>query len=225
MISFDILRLVPKFILNDKNGYAIAMAIKAGMQYFLDTAQTGLDTVLYVDEMPEWRLDEMAWELDCLYDHSAPAEIKREWIKNALPLYSIWGTKESVIRYISGYFGSASVEENWQYSGLPFHFRVMVEGEWTPENEAWARKALAAAKNVRSVLDSMRIGSKCDIAIKADGKVLARFPYPMTGEQNWAGRWPQENIKGVLGETDNPAVQADDTYAMILYKLCGQDEI
>ena len=136
---------------------------------------------------------------------------------------------------------------------------MTVEGEWTPENEAWARKAIAAAKNVRSVLDSLRIGAKCHIGIVAEGKVLARFTYPLTGAENWAGRWPQESTKGVLdesgraglaadavgypfpyemtgtqpeistagvlGEIDIPAAHAEDTYARILYKLCGQDEI
>ena len=94
MISkFDLIRTVPKFILRDRNGFAMARAIEAALKYFLEKSQEGLDTLQNVDKMPEWRLDEMAWEMNCLYDETAQEEVKREWIRNAIPLYSIWGTK------------------------------------------------------------------------------------------------------------------------------------
>lgn len=259
MFTFDVTKHVPRFLLEDKNGYALAKAIEAGIQIMNDTIQQGVNCIYDYDTMPEWRLDELAWETNCLYDYNADIATKRQWIKNAIPLYRLFGTPRAVYQYIASYFGGMDLEENWQYDGQPYHFRVTVEGEWTPENEAWARKAIAAAKNVRSVLDSLRIGAKCHIGIVAEGKVLARFTYPLTGAENWAGRWPQENTKGVLdesgkaglaadavgypfpyemtgtqpeistagvlGEIDIPAAHAEDTYARILYKLCGQDEI
>lgn len=225
MFTFDVTRHVPRFILQDKNGYAVAKAIEAAVQIMNDTIQQGVDCVLNYDTMPEWRLDELAWETNCLYDYNADLETKRRWIKNAIPLYRLFGTPQAVYQYIGSYFGAVDLEENWQYGGDPYHFRVTVEGEWTPENEAWARKAIGTAKNVRSVLDSLRIGSKCKIGIIATGEVLARFGYPLTGTENWAGRWPQENTLGIVGENDIQAAQAEDTYARILYKMCGADEI
>jgi len=259
MFTFDVTRNVPRFLLQDKNGYAVAKAIEAGIQTMNDTVNQGVHCIYDYDTMPEWRLDELAWETNCLYDYNADIATKRQWIKNAIPLYRLFGTPQAVYQYIASYFGGMDLEENWQYNGSAYHFRVTVEGEWTPENEAWARKAIAAAKNVRSVLDSLRIGAKCHIGIVAEGKVLARFTYPLTGAENWAGRWPQENTKGVLdesgraglaadavaypfpyemtgtqpeistagvlGEIDIPAAHAEDTYARILYKMCGQDEI
>lgn len=298
MFTFDVTRHVPRFILQDKNGYAVAKAIEAAVQIMNDTIQQGVDCVLNYDTMTEWRLDELAWETNCLYDYNADLETKRQWIKNAIPLYRLFGTPQAVYQYIGSYFGAVDLEENWQYGGDPYHFRVTVEGEWTPENEAWARKAIGTAKNVRSVLDSLRIGSKCKIGIVATGEVLARFGYPLTGAENWAGRWPQENTIGIIdesmkagigaeaeghrfpypmtgtrpeintlgavgeakagmrgdaaaypfgytmtsegvqagtipqentlgivGENDIQAAQAEDTYARILYKMCGADEI
>jgi len=259
MLTFDIARLFPRFLLNDKNGYAMAKAIEAGLKYFLEKCQDGLDCVQNVDKMPEWRLDEMAWELNCLYDYHADIESKRKWIRDAIPLFASYGTVSAIYNFLTGYFDGIEVEEFWQYNGNPFHFRVTVEGEWTPENEAWARRAIAESKNVRSVLDGLNIGCHSFIGLTAEGKVLSRFAYPLTGAENWAGRWPQENTQGVLDESARagveasdaavrfpypmagttpeintigafdgsviPSAQAEDTYAMILYKLCGQDEI
>lgn len=85
MFQFDIQKWIPKFIWNDRNGHALAMAINAGLQMLNDSAAEGLKLINDYDDMPEWRLDELAWETNCLYDYNAPIETKRQWIKNALP--------------------------------------------------------------------------------------------------------------------------------------------
>ncbi|MBQ8708527.1 MAG: phage tail protein [Succinivibrionaceae bacterium] len=197
MIRFDLNRLYPKFILQDKNGYAIAKALEAGLKYFLDRCQEGLDCVLDPDKMPEWRLDEMAWELNSLYDYTADVASKRKWIKDAIPLYSIWGTPQSVVDYLSGYFDAVELEEFWQYGGDPYHFRVTLTGEWTAENEAWARRAINTAKNVRSVMDTLAAGAGAFIEVRAEQDAYWRFPYPMTGTLE-AGTWQQENTIGII---------------------------
>ncbi len=299
MFTFTIERYVPEFILADKNGYALAKAIETGMQLAIGIIDEGVKCIYDYDSMPEWRLDELAWETNCLYDYHADVETKRNWIRNAIPLYRLFGTQAAIYNYVGSYFDSIEVEEGWQYEGNPFHFRVTVDGEWTPENEVWARKAIEQAKNVRSVLDALAIGSKSFIGLTAEGEVLGRFAYPLTGPSNYAGRWPQENYIGVLDTSarmgaegrakgyqfpypaagtrpeintlgvldkggraaiaadaagyrfDYPvtsenlnagtvpqvntigvlsanniqSAQAEDTYATILYKLCGQDEI
>lgn len=197
MIKFDLTRLWPKFILRDKNGYAMAKALEAGLKYFLDRCQEGLDCVLDPDKMPEWRLDQMAWELNSLYDYTATVEAKREWIKNAIPLYSIWGTPQSMVDYLSGYFDAVELEEYWQYNGDPYHFRVTLTGVWTAENEAWARRAIETAKNVRSVMDTLAAGSGATILVSGAIDGVYRFTYPMTGMLE-AGTWPQESVIGIV---------------------------
>lgn len=221
MFTFRAEQWVPQFILNDKNGYALAKAIEAAVQYMNDKVQQGFDCLTNFDKMPEWRLDELAWETNCLYDYSADVETKRRWIKNAIPLYRLYGTPQAVYQYIGSYFDDIDLEENWIYDGDPFHFRVTVDGEWTPENEAWARRAIATAKNVRSVLDSLRIGQKCLIGIAAEGKVYARFAYPLTGAENWAGRWPLEAILGRIDETGAAAVEAEARGQSFPYPMAG----
>ena len=155
MFTFQVERYVPKFLLNDKNGYALAKAIEAAMQIVNDTIYDGLNNVFDYDTMPEWRLDELAWEYDLVYDFGADTDTKRQWIKNAVRFYRIHGTPAGIIQYLQAKFDSVVLEEYWQYSGDPYHFRVIVDGEWTDENDEWAKKSVAMVKNVRSVLDNI----------------------------------------------------------------------
>ncbi len=152
MLEVDITRLVPKFILNDRNGYAVAKALEAGMAYMLKTLQAGVQTLTDVESMPEWRLDEMAWELGCPYDYNGTVENKRRWISNAVPYYSVLGTPKSIINYLEGYFDEVTV-----VPGAPYHFGVNVAGELDEEKEAWLRYAVERVKNVRSVFDGVGI--------------------------------------------------------------------
>ena len=154
MMDFDIRRLVPRFLMEDKNGYAMAKAIEAGLKDFLTVAQGGLNTWGNVEKMPEWRLDELSWEYNIPYDYTAEISVKREWIRNVLELSRLYGTPEGITRYMNGYFEDAELQENWEYDGEPFHFRMNFPGSWTPEKVAWATKAIQTVKNVRSVLDS-----------------------------------------------------------------------
>ena len=193
MFTFDIQKWVPKFILNDRNGYALARAIEVGLQIMNESITEGVKLINNYDSMPDWRLDELAWETNCLYDYNAPVETKRQWIKNVLPLYELYGTPMAIYQYIGSYFDKIDLQENWEYGGEPYHFRVTVEGDWTPENEAWARKAIDTAKNARSALDSLRTGRTCCVVLKEESNAsLYNLYYPMTGEV-FAGMFPKPN--------------------------------
>lgn len=159
-ITFDISSLVPKYLMADRNGRAVARAIERAFQYVAEKAERGLEIIQDVDKMPEWRLDEMAWELNCLYEYSADIEQKREWIRNAVPYYTIYGTPEIVKQYVQAMFDSLDVQEWFDYEesdGAPYHFRVLVKGAYTAEKAEWIQKAIQKSKNVRSVLDEVRI--------------------------------------------------------------------
>lgn len=206
-ITFDIKRLVPKYIYNDKNGYALSKAIERAFQYVADRVEEGLAILQDPDKMPEWRLDELAEDYNILYDYNADIEVKRDWVKNAIPYYRIYGTPEAIVQYLTGYFNEVELEEWFEYGGDPFYFRLTVDGTWTPENEAWATKAIERAKNVRSVLDDLRIGCRASIAMVATGEIKERFRYPSAGELV-AGEYPAENIMVEIDETPSAAIDA-----------------
>lgn len=153
MFTFEIERFLPKFILADKNGYALAKAIEAAVAYMNEKINEGANLISDYETMPEWRLDELAWEYNIPYDYSADVEIKRSWVSNVQSLSRLYGTPEGIRQYMAGYFEDATIEESWEYGGDPYHFRVIFPDSWTPEKVAWATKAIGIIKNVRSVLD------------------------------------------------------------------------
>ena len=159
MFTFKAEQWVPQFILNDKNGYALAKAIEAAVQYMNDRVQQGFDCLTNVGKMPEWRLDEMAWEFDLLYDYNAEIATKRDWITNAVQFYKLYGTAGGIIKYLEAVFDNVDLEEWFEYGGDPFHFRVTVSGEWSDEVDDWTKKAVARVQNVRSVLDTIIFNS------------------------------------------------------------------
>lgn len=154
-IDFDIQHLVPAFLYRDKNGHALSKAIEAGMKYAARCVEEGIALTTDPSAMPEWRLDEMAWEYNILYDYNADIETKREWIANAVQFYSLYGTPAGVERYLQAMFDSANVEEWQDYGGDPYHFRVTVTGVYSEASDEWARRSVENVKNVRSVLDAI----------------------------------------------------------------------
>ena len=53
----------------------------------------------------------------------------------------------------------------------------------------------------------------------------ANFRYAMTREKLLSGTVPQENMMGVSEKGDIQVASADDLYAVITYKMCGEDGI
>lgn len=158
MFTFKCEQWVPQFILNDKNGYALAKAIEAAMQYMNDKVQQGVDCLMDCDTMPEWRLDELAWETSCYYDYNAPLETKREMIRNSAQNMYRAGTPYAVEKAISAIYPGSFVQEAGEYPTSPFHFRVMAslnEETVSSERDRQTREAIAYFKNVRSVLDGI----------------------------------------------------------------------
>lgn len=198
MSNIQIGNLIPAFIMADRNGYALAKGMEKLLQIMDDKVHEALEAFSNPDAMPEWRLDELAWETNCLYDYTAPVEVKRRWIRDALPLTAALGTPQAIYNYLNGYFDSVELEENWQYGGEPFHFRVTVSGEWNETNEAWMLRAIESAKNVRSVLDSAAAGSSIAIGVKAECEAI-RFVYAMSGDAE-CGTLPDEAVQTIHGD-------------------------
>lgn len=221
MFTIDITQFIPEYLLADKNGYALAKAIETALNRMNAIVQQGVNCIADYDTMPEWRLDELAWETNCLYDYNADIEAKRQWIKNAIPYYRLFGTPHAVQTFITGYFDDVELEEFWLYDGSPFHFRVTLSGEWTDDREAWARKAIAAAKNVRSVMDTLAAGASAVIHIDAAETPYARFSYPMTSDSMRTGTWPQANTIGIADDDNTIRVDAAAEGFRFPYTLAG----
>lgn len=153
--DFDIMKAVPKFILADKNGFAMAKAIEAGLNYLNRKAAEAVKLITDVDTMPEWRLDELAWEYNIPYEYTASIDYKRNWIKNVYQLYAMCGTKEGIIQALETANVSAEVAEWPEYGGSPYHFRVKLTQPAGTQQVQWAEKIIDEMKPARSVLDRL----------------------------------------------------------------------
>lgn len=179
MIEFNIEELTPHFILQDRNGYALAKAIEAGLKYFLERVGDGLAIIDDISKMPEWRLDEMAWELGATwYDYGADIETKRTVISGAEEFYNRLGTAEAVQRIINDVYGEGTVQEWFEYDvpGEPYHYSVSTTNNSAIfENRAKFLALLEQVANVRSVLDNVyyygRERAKTYAGAKAAGEV------------------------------------------------------
>lgn len=168
LIEYDKSAIFPRFLLEDREGFAMASAIAAGIDYFLTVAKGALDVWGDVDTMPEWRLDELAWEYDIIYDAFADVETKRAWIRDAVMLSKQTGTKAGIVKLLEAKFDTAYVQEWFEYSpvGDPFHFKVGVTGEYSEDEQSWVQRVIEKAQNVRSVLDGIEFnGGASDIEL------------------------------------------------------------
>lgn len=157
---------VPRFIREDRNGYALMRAIGWAMGQFMDAVAHADMCLTDVENMPQWALDEYAacrgirW-----YDADAALATKRMWIRDYDKMHSCVGTREAIEHLMRGVYENCAVEEWSEYGGEPYHFRVRVYGEYDAELEKWARAAIAIVKNCRSMLDSFAYGTDTKLRI------------------------------------------------------------
>ena len=175
MIEYRLNEIFPRFLLADRNGLAMAKAISAALDYFLERCEAGLTILQDVERMPEWRLDELAWELNCLYDYGADIEVKRGWIRDAYKNYRLHGTAEGVRQYLRTYFDECAIFEWFEFEGgEPGQFNIEVSGDNTTENENWIRQAVERAKNIRSTLNTITFnGGNVEVPVNLSAKVFA----------------------------------------------------
>lgn len=155
MFKADVSKTVPWFIRNDKNGRALAKALEAGAQMMNDVVAQGVGCIVDYDGMPEWRLDELAWETNCLYDYNAGIDEKRKWIKSATPWYQAYGTPLAVKWLISVALGGGELLEWFEYGGEPYHFKIVAASGMDEGMDEYFYKMLLKVKNVRSQLDGI----------------------------------------------------------------------
>lgn len=159
MITYDIKTIVPAFIRNDHNGNAMMKAIDRCLKIFCDVCLDGIECVTDIDKMPEWRLNEYAWEMGAeWFDSTATIEEKREQAKAIHEVYRKIGTKKALLDAVSSLFGSGSIVDEWfDYGGEPYHYKIRVTNdEATTSRREECVRLINIVTGVRCVLDSLQ---------------------------------------------------------------------
>lgn len=158
--TISLLDILPDSILADEKIKAIAVALDTELQKV--TAET--QQVLHLprlDVLPEKVIDLLAWQFHVDFYEPIGMDIKtkRKLVKESIAWHRIKGTPAAVEMMLSSTFGrSAKVSEWYEYDGEPYHFKVSVKTKKFPTMESLelAKQGVLAAKNTRSVLDSIK---------------------------------------------------------------------
>lgn len=150
-------RILPSSISGDATVKDIVQAISGRLAQLGEQAELVL-ILPRLKKLPEEIVDELArqYHVD-FYDVAADIIKKRELVRKAIARHRYKGTPAAVEEVCSAAFDTAEVVEWYEYGGEPYHFRVRMVQESTPDETAMAEmvKAVNSAKNTRSWLDSL----------------------------------------------------------------------
>lgn len=177
MFSFDATSWVPKFLLRDRNGRALAKAIEAGLNAMNAVVAEGVGCITDPAAMPEWRLDEMAWETGCFYDYNATVAEKRRMIASSYQTYRTIGTPEMLRLALESIYSACTIREWPDYDGDPYHFRVELELEdaATEEDALRAMDIADSYKPLRAVMDTMIFRRQRDQGLSTGMATVSRL--------------------------------------------------
>lgn len=139
---------------------------------FLNTDHASIYT--RIAELDEGSLDILARDFNITwYDYNFLLETKRRVVAAAFSVHRNLGTTGAMVRAISAIWPASSVEEWFEYGGLPYFFRALIEAneggtEDEPIRLGSIDKTIKLYKNERSWLDGGRVILRitCNVVIQ-----------------------------------------------------------
>jgi Phage tail protein (Tail_P2_I) len=126
----DQTQATPEVVFQNPSFAALTKAFTEALQEFLrHVDMTDLDELRMkarIPNLPEDRLNHLGL-LDFRavgFDTAMNADLRRRLVMSACDDNAHLGTPASVEKLVNLVFGHAIVEENWQYGGAPFRFRI-----------------------------------------------------------------------------------------------------
>ena len=129
-----------------------------------------------IDEMSEEELDAVAEEIHVdFYDYTLSIEKKREACKASFAIHSIKGTPAAIKRVLNIFFKDSSLEQWYEYNGVPGRFKVKVKGV-APYNIEEITEKIEDAKKKSQHLEKLEFS--------AGGELLLKPVFLMTQSHN-----------------------------------------
>ena len=128
-----------------------------------------------LDTLPEDVVDSLAWQYHVdFYEPDMSLTKKRSMVREAIYWHLIKGTPAAVEKVVTAVFNSAVVQENWEYGGDPYWFRVTGISEPLTDGDVIARlsAAIESAKNTRSWCEGIGFQREIDQTIYAGAPIL-----------------------------------------------------
>lgn len=152
---------LPPNLKNDAEIKALCAAWDERFDKLIHTVLISTMVWAFVQELYVNMADHLCLSLDIKgYKADLSLDQKRKLIHSALLNYSRLGTKSSVENAVSIIHGGTTIEENWQYDGEPYHFRVKIDARQKqtsadPMNQIL--DTIKSYKNLRSWLDDIEV--------------------------------------------------------------------
>ena len=182
-VTYDsMMRVLPSVL--KKAPSMLPLAQTAASELKKTSEDSELSGIYYrIEDLPEALLDIMAVDLNVYwYNPNDTLEAKRRTILAAWFVHKHVGTIGGIKRVLDSIRDDASVEEWFQYDGDPFHFRVNLQGTLTEESVRLVANIVNQVKNVRSVLDAIRIHSRMDSGAFVGTITTVHHEIPVTND-------------------------------------------
>lgn len=172
--------------LQDTQTRALGAAWDKAFRRLVDYVERVSMTFAFVMELDEEMADHLCLSLDIKgYKADLSLQKKRLLIRSALLNYSRMGTKAALEDAVGIIHGGTTVQENWEYGGQPYFFRVAVDAgqEKVAENPVGRLlDTIMEYKNARSWLQGITVdviepGSVYTGALPEMGTMLVIDPY------------------------------------------------
>ena len=172
--------------LQDTQTRALGAAWDKAFRKLVNYAERVSMTFAFVMELDEEMADHLCLSLDIKgYKADLSLQKKRLLIRSALLNYSRMGTKAELEDAVGIIHGGTTVQENWEYGGQPYFFRVAVDAgqEKVAENPVGRLlDTIMEYKNARSWLQGITVdviepGSVYTGALPEMGTMLVIDPY------------------------------------------------
>lgn len=150
--------VLPAVVADEPQVQAFAYALQRQMRRLLDL-RAGIAVWCAGGAWTDEMCDALALELRTpQYDAGLPLATKRELVRNTLTYYALAGTKGAVERITGDIFGSAAVQEWFEYGGAPGYFKVTTDNPAvTDENVGEFRRVAEAVKRLSAHLEKVEL--------------------------------------------------------------------
>lgn len=158
IFDVELMDLLPENLKKDPDIIAASKAVDFGFSMVVNSVDRTL-ILPRIDQLESDVLDHVAYFFHVdFYNQSLDIETKRKLIKESVYIHQIKGTPAAVEILIETLFDEGTVEEWFEYDGLPYRFRVVTSNQSvTQERAEEFVRALNTVKNTRSHLDSVII--------------------------------------------------------------------
>ena len=154
----NMLSTLPSVLKADSSTEALAEVTADAIVQRIDENQVGM-VYISIDIQEEELLDILAKDFKVdWWSADSSLEEKRDILKKSWHVHRLLGTKAAVESAISSVYGSAHVEEWFEYDGEPYHFRVLIDSEETMADSDKLKTVISKIiyyKNLRSELDDI----------------------------------------------------------------------